>query len=68
MDDDDFSEIERRIDDLRNQYPKWPESLRLHGQLTQYHHEPQNQERYRRARMELMRHGFKTGRRAASFY
>ena len=65
--DDDFDEIERRIEDLRNQYPNWPESVLLHGQLTKYQHNQAYRERYRKARKALMRLGFKTGR-TASFY
>ena len=65
--DDDFSEIERRIRELRNQYPNSEESVRLHGRLAPYRQDPAYQDRYRKALAVLNRVGFKAGRRTGTF-
>ena len=66
--EDEYAEIERRVLDLRNQYPNSKESVELHRRLVSYKAEPGYRERFQRALSMLKTVGFKTGRRTDDYY
>ncbi|MEO5839454.1 MAG: STAS domain-containing protein [Acidimicrobiales bacterium] len=67
-DEEEFSDIERRIRKLCDQYPNSQESVLLHRRLARYKQDPAYQLRFRTALTMLTKIGFKTGRRTEGLY